>query len=212
MNIVSAKSWGMKIRVPLEPLDLKKVNALALHHMAHPTADIYEVERWHLNQGWRAFGYNFWVGFDGKIHEGRSFNIGAGVENQNNHIISIGLQGDYHSKPFLMPDVQFNAGIDIINYVKSKVPSIKVVGGHKDFMATACPGRYFPLEEMQKGVKRLDKISADYTVDNLIKDGIITVDNMANWEKYLDGRESPIPPEYVRALLDRYHNKLKGGQ
>lgn len=142
------------IKQPLQSLDLSKVDSIALHHMAHPTADVKTVEGWHIAQGWRAFGYNYWVGFDGRVYEGRGLHLGAGVANQNGHIISIGFQGDYHSKPVNMPDEQFNAGVDIIKYIMSKVPSIKKIGGHGDFMATACPGQYFPLKEMQTLEKR----------------------------------------------------------
>ena len=142
------------IKQPLQYLDLSKVDSIALHHMAHPTADVKTVEGWHINQGWRAFGYNFWVGFDGTVYEGRGFKLGAGVENHNGHIISIGFQGDYHSKEVAMSDAQFNAGVDIIKYVMEKVPSVKKIGGHGEFMATACPGQYFPLEEMKSLVKR----------------------------------------------------------
>ena len=142
------------IKQPLQYLDLSKVDSIALHHMAHPTADIKTVEGWHINQGWRALGYNFWVGFDGTVYEGRGFKLGAGVENQNGHIISIGFQGDYHSKDVKMPDAQFNAGVDIIKYVMENVPTAKKIGGHGEFMATACPGQYFPLEEMKSLVKR----------------------------------------------------------
>ena len=146
------------IKQPLQYLDLSKVDGIALHHMAHPTADVKTVESWHINQGWRAIGYNFWVGFDGTVYEGRGFKLGAGVENQNGHIISIGFQGDYHSKDVKMPDAQFNAGVDIIKYVLENVPSIKKIGGHGEFMATACPGKYFPLEEM----KTLEKRSVEF--------------------------------------------------
>lgn len=142
------------IKEPLQYLDLSKVDSIALHHMAHPTADVKTVESWHINQGWRAFGYNFWVDFDGNVYQGRGFKLGAGVDNQNGHIISIGFQGDYHSKEVEMPDVQFNAGVDIIRYVLENVPSIRKIGGHHDFMATACPGDYFPLEEMKTLKKR----------------------------------------------------------
>lgn len=158
MHIVSSKEWGMTIREPLQPLNLRRVDAIALHHMAHPTADIYEVQRWHLNQGWRAFGYNYWVGFDGTVYEGRGLNVGAGVANQNDHIISIGFQGNYQSGIGLdvcaMPDAQFNAGVDMIKYIRSRVPSAGRIGGHRDFMATACPGDAFPLTEMQSLKKR----------------------------------------------------------
>ena len=150
MKIIT--DWGMKTTSPLEPLNLKNVDAIALHHMSHPSANIYEVERWHLNQGWRAIGYNYWVGFDGRVYEGRGFNIGAGVEDENDHIISIGFQGDYHSKLISMPKAQFNAGLCIIEYVQKKLPHIKTIGGHKDFMPTACPGQYFPLDELKNGI------------------------------------------------------------
>ena len=146
------------IKQPLQYLDLSKVDSIALHHMAHPSADVKTVEGWYINQGWRAIGYNFWVGFDGTVYEGRGFKLGAGVENENGHIISIGFQGDYHSKDVKMPDAQFNAGVDIIKYVLENVPAIKKIGGHCDFMATACPGKYFPLEEM----KTLEKRSVEF--------------------------------------------------
>ena len=154
--------------------------------MAHPTADVKTVEGWHINQGWRAIGYNFWVGFDGTIYEGRGFKLGAGVENRNGHIISIGFQGDYNSKNVTMPDAQFNSGIDIIKYVMEKVPTIKTIGGHGNFMATACPGKYFPLKEMKtlkkRGTKDFEKVSD--IVDEFEKRGIITERNL--WLKKLE--------------------------
>ena len=141
------------IKQPLQSLNLKNVDSIALHHMASDL-DVKGIERVHINQGWRAIGYNFWVGFDGTVYEGRGFNLGAGVEGHNGHIISIGFQGDYHSKDRKMPDEQFNSGVDIIKYVVAKVPTAKIIGGHKAFNATACPGRYFPLDEMKSLVKR----------------------------------------------------------
>lgn len=141
------------INEPLNPLRLDRVDGIALHHM-DCDLDVKGIERIHINKGWRAIGYNYFVSFDGDIYEGRGLNVGAGVENENGHIISIGFQGDYHSKDRKMPDEQFNSGIDIINYLKDKVPTIKKICGHKEYMATACPGKYFPLEEMKSLKKR----------------------------------------------------------
>ena len=176
------------IKEPLQYLDLSKVDSIALHHMAHPTADIKTVEGWHVNdQNWRALGYNFWVGFDGTVYEGRGFKLGAGVENQNGHIISIGFQGDYHSKNTKMPDAQFNSGVDIIKYVMENVPSVKKIGGHGEFMATACPGKYFPLEEMKKLKKRNEyftDLSGSYakdTINELYEMGIVKGDGNGNF-------------------------------
>ena len=149
------------IKNTLQPLKLSKVDSIALHHMA-TDAGIKQIEAMHIAQGWSAIGYNFWVGFDGTVYQGRGFNVGAGVKNQNSHIISIGFQGDYHNTKRVMPNAQFNAGIDIINYVLSQVPTIKKIGGHKDFMATACPGQYFPLQEMESLQKRGDLTVSQY--------------------------------------------------
>ena len=152
------------IKEKLQPLNLKKVDSIALHH-ADCDNGVKDIERMHINKGWRAIGYNFFVAFDGTVYEGRGFNLGAGVENQNGHIISICFQGDYHDINREMPDSQFNAGIDIINYVKEKVPSIKKIAGHRDFMATACPGRYFPLAEMKTQKKRSGRMKLESAND-----------------------------------------------
>ena len=53
-----------------------------------------------------------------------------------------------------------------------------------------------------------NKYSYDSTVDNLVADEIITTENMAYWEKVLDGRETA-NRAYLRTLLDRYHAKVK---
>ncbi len=177
------------IKQPLQYLNLAKVDSIALHHMAHPTADVKTVEEWHINQGWRAIGYNFWVGFDGTVYEGRGFKLGAGVENQNGHIISIGFQGDYHSDDVKMPDAQFNAGVDIIKYVLENVPTVKTIGGHGDFMATACPGDYFPMEEFKMLKKRGELSMTQY-------------DELCNRIKELENKIDSIVPKYYDTVED----------
>lgn len=212
MRLLSNTEWGMQIREPLKRIDTSQINAIALHHMASPTADIYEVERWHLNQGWRAFGYNYWVAFDGTIYEGRGYEyMAAGVANQNDHITSIGFQGNYQSglegvalsPP--MPDTQFNAGVDIIRWIMERVPSIQQIGGHDDYMATACPGDTFPLAEMQTLQKReevqkemfQDVDETDYAyhhIKKLLEYGIVNGDESGSYhpDDFLTRRDAAI--------------------
>jgi len=52
-----------------------------------------------------------------------------------------------------------------------------------------------------------NRYSNDETVHNLISDGITTVENKTYWENALNDK-IPIKASYVRALLDRYHEKL----
>lgn len=51
--------------------------------------------------------------------------------------------------------------------------------------------------------------SYDDTVEMLLNDGIISDENMVNWELMLSGK-APIKEEYVRKLLERYHSKIAG--
>lgn len=196
MNIIKNSDWHMQIRNPLQHLNLARVDAIALHHMAHPTADIYEVERWHLNQGWRAFGYNYWVGFDGTIYEGRGLHMGAGVANQNDHIISIGFQGNYQSGIGIdvntMSDAQFNAGVDIIRWIQQQVPVATRIGGHGEFMATACPGDRFPLSEMKTLQKRGEGSAVPKTVYSLNNVHVQVIDPWNFKIKSVDKRKKGI--------------------
>ena len=52
-----------------------------------------------------------------------------------------------------------------------------------------------------------NQYSYDDTVEHLIADGITTTENMAYWEKVLDGREA-VNLDYIRAILDKYHKKV----
>lgn len=47
------------------------------------------------------------------------------------------------------------------------------------------------------------------TAENMLADGIITKENLDNWKMFLSG-DYPCPIQYVRTVLDRYHEKLKG--
>lgn len=177
------------IKEALTPLTLSKVDAIALHHMAGE-GDVKAIEAAHINQGWRAIGYNYWIDYDGTVYEGRGLHVGAGVENQNGHIVSIGFRGDYHSAPKTMPDAQFNAGVELILWLKAQIPTIRTVGGHKDFMATACPGQYFPLKELQTLKLREEEQEMIYN--------------------YIDGNM----PQWARPTIQKLLNKgyLKGNE
>ena len=138
----------VKWRGELIPLNLKQTLHIALHHMAHPTADYHDVHRWHLDRGWKGIAYNYWIGFDGTIWECRGLNEGGGVSGKNSYIISIGFQGDYDKYNKVMPDTQYKAGVECIKYLVSKL-NIGEIDGHKRWDSTSCPGRYFTLEKMK---------------------------------------------------------------
>lgn len=93
---------------------------------------------------------------------------------------------------------------------KYDVPPKNVIR-HYDVWGKICPAPFVNNPKLWENFKELismKKLSYDTTVDNMIKDGITTAENMAYWEKVLDGRE-PVNLQYLRAVLDRYHEKMK---
>lgn len=94
---------------------------------------------------------------------------------------------------------------------KYNIPIENVIR-HYDVWGKICPAPFVNNPKAWENFKErltMKRYSYDATVDNMIKDGITTVDNMAYWEKVLGGRE-PVNLQYVRVLLDRYHEKTGG--
>lgn len=174
--MLEIKKLDIKWNGALKPLDRNKIDAIALHHMAHPSADAYEIDKWHKANGWAGFGYGFFIAKDGTIYEGRGFNQNAAVADHNGHIISIGFQGDYEKVDREMPVLQFNAGVWLTRKLLREMPSIRTVHGHKYWNKTACPGKYFPLAEMVTDVFRKEPEHwADGAYTFLTKEKGITV-------------------------------------
>ncbi len=169
----------------LTPLDLKKVDSVVLHHVAHKSADVKEVERWHIGKGWNAIGYNYFVSFDGKVYEGRGLNVGAGVLNHNYHIVSVVFQGDYEKYNTDMPKAQLIAGQKLVEYLKNILPDAKILR-HKDFGGTLCPGKHFPFEKFL--IKEEDEMIYNYIDENLPDWSRETVEKLVKLG-YLKGNE-----------------------
>lgn len=210
MNIVKPKlQWRTDPSV--NPLILSKVDSIALHHMAHTTWTIYDVHNAHLQRdggSWKGIGYNYWISLDGTVYEGRGLNEGAGVLNHNGHVISIGFQGDYDNANKVMPDAQYNSGVELIQWLKSQIERIQTVAGHKYWGGTECPGRYFPLDEMISG-----KLRGSQPVDTWKYDGLKSlvsaglVNDYDGWAKKIN---DPLPAWAAFIILNRIYEKVKG--
>ncbi|WP_339295936.1 N-acetylmuramoyl-L-alanine amidase [Paenibacillus sp. FSL W7-1279] len=174
LNIVDP---GLKFKYALDPPP-SKVVFLVQHHMAHKTWGIHEVHDFHKNsRGWNGIGYNWWIGFDGTIYEGRGFHYGAGVSGHNHDSLHVGYQGDFTQQQ--MTDAQLAAGIALNAWLLGKYPSAKVVG-HKELASTACPGQYFRMDELKKGLSRKGAANVKQDSDK--------VNVIVNGKKIKDGK------------------------
>lgn len=120
---------------------------IVLHH-AGAKGSVMVVHQSHLANGWSGIGYHFYVRQDGTIYEGRPIDkVGAHCVPQDCNKRSVGVcfEGDFETET--MSDAQLRAGKRLVRYIKSIYPSA-VVKKHKDFDATACPGKNFPFAEI----------------------------------------------------------------
>lgn len=119
---------------------------IILHHAAAKSCSADDVHRWHLNRGWAGIGYHFFVRKDGSVYRGRPLQcVGAHAGGANFNSVGICFEGDFTKET--MPDVQKQAGKELVAYVKNHY-GIKNVQRHSDVGATACPGTNFPFNEI----------------------------------------------------------------
>jgi len=126
---------------------------IVLHHIAGQMS-VQQIHELHRKNGWNGIGYNFVVDFDGTIREGRGMNfIGAHTQAHNARTVGIAVNGCYHTQRTYMPDAQFNALVWLIREIRAEYGNLPI-HAHHDLAPTTCPGRYFPLEDVRKGVAR----------------------------------------------------------
>jgi N-acetyl-anhydromuramyl-L-alanine amidase AmpD len=127
-----------------------KTNYIILHHAAGSTLSPDDIHRIHQGNGWSGIGYHFYVRKDGSIYRGRPINsTGAHVSNYNSQCLGICFEGNFEKEQ--MPEAQLNAGKELIAYVRGLYPNA-LIRKHKDLNATACPGRYFPFDEISNAL------------------------------------------------------------
>lgn len=129
-------------------------NKIVLHNADASNCTIYDIHQWHLNNGWLGCGYHFLVRKDGSIYRGRPENAqGSHCPGANTTSIGICFEGAYMTET--MPSIQYNAGIELINYLFNKYGTLAIYG-HKDLYSTDCPGTNFPLNDF-KNMKEQSK-------------------------------------------------------
>jgi len=126
-----------------------RTDAIVLHHAAAKTAAPEDVHRWHLNNGWAGFGYHLYIRKDGSVHRGRPiWASGAHTLNFNSTTLGVCCEGNYNEET-VMPVAQLQALREVLAYLKQLYPAASIKC-HRDYNATACPGKWFPLGEVLK--------------------------------------------------------------
>lgn len=125
---------------------LNAIDRIILHHSASNVASAEQIHQWHLSRGYAGAGYHFLVRKDGSVYTLRPVNwVGAHCQGYNTCSIGICAEGNFEEET--MNEVQKNAIIELVNYLKS-IYRINKVTKHNDYGSTACPGKNYPFEEI----------------------------------------------------------------
>lgn len=176
---------------------------IVLHHAAAKTASVETVHNWHLNNGWIGIGYHFYVRKDGKVYRGRPENwIGAHTVGKNTGL-GICAEGNFEEEQ--MDAAQKNAIIELLRYLLAKYGDL-TIGKHKDYSATACPGKNYPFAEIVKAAREEGTQATEETQQET-ETGILTVDGI--WGEATTRRLQEIFGTTVDGKVSNQHAKYK---
>jgi len=149
-----------------------RTDYIVLHHADWPKCSVYDIHRSHLARGWAGIGYAYFVSKDGQIYRGRPHDaVGAHCEGYNSVSLGICAEGDYEDE-WQMPSEQKNAIIALLVELKKVYPQAQIVG-HRDLIATSCPGKNYPFNEILQAVKTKQQIEEGTKVAERWKVNII---------------------------------------
>ena len=198
------------------PSKRTRTGRIILHHTASADVPASTIHQWHLNQGWSGIGYHFVIRAGGAIERGRPENtIGAHAGPAGNgDSIGVVLTGNFeYDKP---TEAQLDSLVWLITqYLEPKYGKLQVMG-HKDVMATACPGKLFPWDELRRKLLEgvvdvaLDKWMIDGGRDALAyleKKGLVL--NAADWGKE-EKLAAPTPQYLFWMLMQRMAERMEG--
>ncbi|KAJ8314155.1 hypothetical protein KUTeg_008716 [Tegillarca granosa] len=97
-------------------------------------------QRFHMN-GWSDIGFNFVIGEDGNVYEGRGWQeIGVHTVGYNSVSLGIGIIGDFTSR--LPNEAALNATKQLVKcgFDNGYISPNSTLIGHRDVGSTACPG------------------------------------------------------------------------
>ena len=171
---------------------------LILHHAAAVSETPEAIHAYHKSKGWAGIAYHYYVRKDGTVYRGRPENMRGGhTTNWNYCSIGICFEGNFETET--MPEAQIKAGQELIDDIKARYPNI-VIGRHKDFQATACPGANFPFNTIVNPPK--ETVAED---SNKPSDWAAAAWDKATAAGIMDGTNptAPLTREQLAVILDR---------
>ncbi|XP_072180857.1 peptidoglycan recognition protein 3-like [Diadema setosum] len=148
-NIVSRNQWGARSAVNFGSLNTPTRYAIVHHTVGSQCSTrsrcesvVRGIQNYHLDtRGWWDIGYNFLIGGDGNVYEGRGWDRrGAHAGSYNSYSIGIAMIGDFrYTSP---SNTMMNTLHNLLNCLenRNKLMSCYTLFGHRQASSTVCPG------------------------------------------------------------------------
>lgn len=134
-----------------------KTDEVILHHAEASSATVWDINDWHLSNGWVGIGYHYYIRKDGSIYRGRpEWAVGAHATGHNDRSIGICCEGAYMTET--MPAAQLASLKALLRDIMGRYGTL-ALKRHRDVNATSCPGDNFPWAETQDYMKEDDKVT-----------------------------------------------------
>ncbi|CAH1109811.1 unnamed protein product [Psylliodes chrysocephalus] len=162
--IITRADWNASDPKEIKPLSINPPPYVLVHHSATQSCFTVEackrlvksIQNVHMNtNGWEDIGYNFLIGGDGSIYEGRGWGIhGAHAIKYNARSIGICLLGNFQEQT--PPEIQTKSLNELVSCAKQteKVEDQYHLIGHRQASATLCPGTF--LFKIVQGLPQFD--------------------------------------------------------
>ena len=154
-------------------------NKIIGHHADAPNCTVQDIHNWHKNNGWSGIGYHLLIRKNGEVYQGRPLDtLGAHTLGQNSDSIGICLEGRLtQEKP---TQAQINSLKEVLYYLRGIYGNLPFKG-HKDYMATDCPG--FLMDYMGELNSVTDSRPSKNTTNNQhqeVSTGVVTANSGLN--------------------------------
>ncbi|XP_013870469.1 peptidoglycan recognition protein 5 [Austrofundulus limnaeus] len=149
VNIVSREQWGAAppkqketLRGPAQRVVIHHTAFQSCRGLAECKEGVLHIQRFHMNdRDFDDIGYNFLVGGDGLVFEGRGWGVvGAHTKGHNRDTLGIAFMGNYTndtpSKDALQSVKQLLISGVSLGFLQPQF----VLFGHRDLGNTICPG------------------------------------------------------------------------
>lgn len=151
---------------------------IIVHHAESSKCTVYDIDRWHKNNGWCGIGYHYFIDKQGNIYTGRPEDwTGAHCVDHNTKSLSICLEGKLQNEN--VTGAQYSSLIWLIKDIQNRRGNMPVYG-HKELNQTDCPGN-LDLNKLRNDIENNSFVDNDYKENATV----------VNVSSYLNVRSKP---------------------